>query len=93
MIECQVKFVIPYENETKSNEICEIKMPKVISKQIASQHLKSLLSMTTCNSLFSRDHYQVMSIYFSFILRLIITKSRKEAYTRGMLLITFQRVI
>lgn len=32
MIECQVKFVIPYENETKSNEICEIKIPKVISK-------------------------------------------------------------
>ena len=32
MIECQVKFVIPYENEIKSNEICEIKIPKVISK-------------------------------------------------------------
>ena len=77
----------------KSNEICEIKMPKVISKQIASQHLKSLLSMTACNSLFSRDHYQVMSIYFSSILRLIITRSRKEAYKRGMLSITFQRVI
>ena len=68
-------------------------MSKVNFKQIASQHLKSLLSMTACNSLFSRDHYQVMSIYFSSILRLIITQSRKEAYTRGMLLITFQRAI
>ena len=32
MIECQVKFVIPYENEIKSNDLCEIKMPKIISK-------------------------------------------------------------
>ena len=45
-------------NEIKSNEICDFlkKMPKIISKQIASQHLKSLLSMTACDSLFSRDH-------------------------------------
>ena len=93
MIECQMKFVIPYEMRSNQMKFVFLKVPKIISKQIASQHLKSLLSMTACDSLFSRDHYQVMSIYFSSILRLIITKSRKEAYKRGMLSITFQRVI
>ena len=57
MIECQMKFVIPYEMRSNQMKFVILKkMPKIISKQIASHHLKSLLSMTACESLFSRDH-------------------------------------
>ena len=56
MIECQMKFVIPYEMKSNQMKFVILKVPKIISKQISSQHLKSLLSMTACDSLFSRDH-------------------------------------
>ena len=52
----KMKFVIPYEMRSNQMKFVILKMPKIISKQIASQHLKSLLSMTACDSLFSRDH-------------------------------------
>ena len=53
MIECQMKFVIPYEMKSNQMKFVFLKVPKIFSKQIASQHLKSLLSMAACDSLFS----------------------------------------